>query len=211
MTLRQDLLTTLETYLKTWSTPQASYHGRSELEERPVAEQFISFVSRSPGCFARTNLEGHLTGSALVVNRNLTKVLLTHHKKLNMWLQLGGHADGHHLLHEVAMTEALEESGLQNLSHLHYERDIFGASTPAHLPFDLDCHLIPANAKDAEHRHYDVRYLVTAASETLPVVSDESHDVRWFDLASARSVTTERSMHRQFDKLEWLKMRLKVE
>jgi ADP-ribose pyrophosphatase YjhB (NUDIX family) len=210
MTLRQDLLTSLEAYLTTWCTPKASYLGRTDQEERPVAERFISFVSVTPGCFARTNLDGHMTGSALVVNKSLTKVLLTHHKKLNLWLQLGGHADGHHLLHEVAMTEAIEESGLQNLSHLSYERDVFGAAAPDHLPFDVDCHLIPANAKDPEHRHFDVRYLVVAASETMPVVSGESHDVRWFDLKTARSITSERSMHRQFYKLDWLKIQLGV-
>jgi 8-oxo-dGTP pyrophosphatase MutT (NUDIX family) len=210
MTIRQDLLSTLETYLKTWCTNTASYHGRIESQEQLVAENFISFVSGTPHCFARANHDGHMTGSALVVNQNLTKVLLTHHKKLNIWLQLGGHADGHHLLHEVAMSEAHEESGLTNLAHLHYERDVFGARIEGLLPFDLDCHLIPANTKDPEHRHYDVRYLIVAASETLPVVSEESHDVRWFELRDARTVTAERSMHRQFDKLEWLKNKLHI-
>lgn len=210
MSLRQDLLSTLDSYIQTWCGHGVSYPGKTEAEERRAAENFISFISANPDCFKRTNLAGHLTGSALVVNSTLTKVLLTHHKKLNMWLQLGGHADGHHLLHEVAMTEAHEESGLTNLALLNYEWDLFKARVPRPLPFDLDSHLIPANSKDPEHVHYDVRYVVLASSETLPVVSHESHDVRWFTIAEARKVTDERSMHRQFDKIEWLKAKLKI-
>ena len=210
MSLRQDLLSTLDSYISTWSSPEVIYPGKTASEEKLAAEKFVSFISSNPECFKRSHLSGHMTGSALVVNSDLTKVLLTHHKKLNMWLQLGGHADGHHLIHEVAMTEAHEESGLTNLSFLNYEWDLFKARVARPLPFDLDCHLIPANAKDPRHFHYDVRYVVLAASETLPVVSEESHDVRWFTIADARTVTNERSMHRQFDKIEWLKIQLKI-
>jgi ADP-ribose pyrophosphatase YjhB (NUDIX family) len=210
MTLRQELLTTLDSYLKTWASPSTVYPFRTEVEEVEAVKNFISFVSSTPLCFSRANLAGHLTGSALVVNSSLTKVLLTHHKKLGMWLQLGGHADGNHRIDEVAMTEAHEESGLSNLSFLNYEWDLFETKVSKPLPFDLDCHLIPANAKDAEHYHYDVRYLVAADTESLPTVSDESHDVRWFTITDARRITQERSMHRQFDKVEWLKTRLRV-
>jgi ADP-ribose pyrophosphatase YjhB (NUDIX family) len=208
MALRQELLATLEAYEHTWETKTSSSPWSHP--DEAVVSRFISFVTSTPGCFHRTTLAGHMTGSALVVNSSLTKVLLTHHKKLGMWLQLGGHADGHHKIHEVAMTEAHEESGLTNLSFMNYERDIFGASTPVPLPFDLDCHLIPMNAKDPEHYHYDVRYVVMAASEVLPIVSEESHDVRWFTIEAARTVTQERSMHRQFDKIEWLKNKLRI-
>ena len=208
MTLRQELLSTLDAYAASWES-QENGCPRAEGSEGMV-QKFTLFVASNPNCFQRSNHEGHMTGSAMVINTSLTKVLLTHHKKLGMWLQLGGHADGHHKMQDVAMTEANEESGLTNLSHLNYERDIFGAATPTPLPFDLDCHLIPKNSKDQEHFHYDVRYLITAASEQLPIVSDESHDVRWFTLDDAREVTNERSMHRQFDKIEWLRARLGI-
>lgn len=208
MAIRQELLSSLNSYASTWAKPETIYPSRLDVEELDTVSRFISFVSGAPGCFLRSNIEGHMTGSALVVNPSLTKVLLTHHKKLNMWLQLGGHADGHHKIHEVAMNEAIEESGLTNLTFLNYEWDLFSTKEPKPLPFDLDCHLIPANFKDPEHYHYDVRYLVMAASETLPIVSDESHDVRWFSLADAMDVTSERSMHRQFAKVAWLKSKL---
>jgi hypothetical protein len=78
------------------------------------------------------------------------------------------------------------------------------------LPFDLDRHLIPANSRDPEHYHYDVRYLLINYSDETPVVSEESHDVRWFTLDEARRVTEEVSMLRQFSKVEWVKKILKL-
>jgi ADP-ribose pyrophosphatase YjhB (NUDIX family) len=208
MTLRQDLLASLDSYHHTWAITE--YPTRVTSEEVDRVECFKSFVSSTQDCFLRSHQVGHITGSALVVNSNLTKVLLTHHRKLGMWLQLGGHADGHHLVHEVAMTEAMEESGLSNLSFLSYEWDLFQQNVSRPLPFDLDSHVIPANAKDGEHIHYDVRYLIVADHETAPIVSHESHDVRWFTIPEARHLTQERSMHRQFDKVEWLKSKLRI-
>jgi 8-oxo-dGTP pyrophosphatase MutT (NUDIX family) len=193
--------------------PHRPLQPPQEEPESAIVHKFLEFISSTPACFSRSNLAGHFTGSALVVDRGMTKVLLTHHKKLGMWLQLGGHADGNHLLHEVAMMEAIEESGLMNLTFLRYEKVFFGEdtgitinqATQPILPFDLDCHTIPESKKDQAHLHYDVRYVLMADSESLPVVSEESHDVRWFTLDEARLLTDSRSMHRQFDKVEWLR------
>ena len=210
MPSRLEILETLRAYHKTWNSQETDYRLKDPLEDSQTANKFFEFVDADPGCFLRSNILGHLTGSALVVNPSLTKVLLTHHKKLGMWLQLGGHADGHHLIHEVAMTEAREESGLTNLSYLNYSADLFKNSAFSHpLPFDLDRHLIPANSRDPQHYHYDVRYLIVATSEALPVVSEESHDVRWFTFDEAHQVTSELSMRRQFSKVAWIKTRLK--
>ena len=70
-----------------------SQNELSPLEREHVTET-IRFVESHPDCFLRTCLEGHLTGSAWIVNRERTMTLLTHHRKLGKWLQLGGHADG---------------------------------------------------------------------------------------------------------------------
>jgi ADP-ribose pyrophosphatase YjhB (NUDIX family) len=203
---RQDLLETINYYDKTWCQDSPRYQLHFTSFDIETKNLFRAFVSENPKCFDRSHLPGHITGSALVVNRDLSKVLLTHHKKLSMWLQLGGHADGHYLTHEVAMTEAHEESGLQNLQFFPYEPKIFGLlETPRPIPFDLDRHLIPANSRDPEHHHYDVRYLLIAEDDNPPVISEESHDVRWFTLDDARHVTQETSMLRQFSKLEWIR------
>ena len=73
----------------------------------------MAFVSAYPNCFERSLSIGHITGSAWLVNQTKTRVLLTHHKRLNKWLQLGGHADGNPNVLEVAMQEAREESGIE--------------------------------------------------------------------------------------------------
>ena len=68
-----------------------------------------------PDAFKRERKKGHFTASAWIVNKRRTHTLLTLHRKLQRWLQLGGHADGDENLVEVALKEAKEESGLQSI------------------------------------------------------------------------------------------------
>ena len=75
----------------------------------------LDFVRAHPDCLARTCAPGHLTGSAWIVSPDRRRTLLTHHRKLGKWLQLGGHADGDADLLAVALREAREESGLRGL------------------------------------------------------------------------------------------------
>lgn len=123
-----------------------------------------------PDAFERTRLEGHFTGSALIVDPTRKKVLLTHHKKLDRWLQLGGHCDGIRDPFFVAWKEAYEESGLKYLE----------PSSAAIV--DIDIHTIPANKAVPRHLHYDIRYRFMADSTQPFVVSNESIDLRWFDM-----------------------------
>jgi len=76
------------------------------------------------------------------------------------------------------------------------------------MPFDFDFHQIPARLNEPAHIHYDVRYLLLADPQEPLLISSESKDLRWFSLEEVRTVTQERSMHRQFNKLAWLKTRL---
>lgn len=154
---------------------------------------FANFVSRHPDCCERTLAEGHLTGSAWLVSADGQRVLLTHHRKLDRWLQLGGHAEGDPDLAAVALREAQEESGIDALS---IEGDVF----------DLDRHLIPARGDDPAHWHYDVRFVVRAFGDESFTVSDESHDLAWRhidELASDASV--DESVRRMA--LKWISLR----
>lgn len=165
-------------------------------EEIPVYHRFLDFVRREPRCFERSTREGHVTGSALVVTHDLTRVLLTHHRKLNLWLQLGGHADGDSDIAQVALKEANEESGLTDLIFFPPGR---------HFPriWDLDIHWIPPHKTDPGHYHFDVRYLMTTKSPDAIVTTEESHELRWFLIEHAYAITTEKSMHRMFDKIKF--------
>ena len=201
---RTPTLDALTLYRDHWITnisPAITHSSYDAAEEAIIAERFASFITSTPDCFERSHLAGHLTGSAIVVSEDFKEVLLTLHAKLGMWLQLGGHADGHHLIHEVAAAEVREESGLTEFEFFDWTGNAPADQPP--LPFDLDAHWIPANPKDAGHWHYDVRYVVVARRGQEIAITHESHDLKWFPLDEARKITKERSMHRQFDKVEF--------
>ena len=157
-------------------------------QESETIGRFTEFVSTWPGCFERALLEGHVTGSAWIVDASGMKVLLTHHRKLDAWLQLGGHADGDPDVLAVALKEAEEESGLSG-----FEPVTTGI-------FDLDIHPIPERKGVPEHLHYDVRYVLRTTGSTDYVVSEESHDLRWVPLDEVASLTTDASMLRMVEK-----------
>ena len=211
---RIDILDALAGYQEVWSYAARNGAPYVEATETAVLKRFVEFIRATPSAFERATLAGHLTGSAVVVSTDLTRVLLTLHGKLNKWLQLGGHADGHPHLHDVAMREAEEESGLSRLKFLPFGQAICGGSTTLTdilsrpLPMDLDCHDIPARPGEPTHVHYDVRYLIVADANQPLVISEESKDLRWFSIEEARRVAPEASTLRQFDKLDWLRPRL---
>jgi ADP-ribose pyrophosphatase YjhB (NUDIX family) len=181
-------------------------HGSFDpLEETDIINKLMMFIESTPDCFERTCKPGHVTGSAMVISPDFQKVLLTLHGKLNKWLQLGGHSDGNHLTHEVSLREVEEESGVIPIK-IYEPLRVFspGMMFPDRpLPFDFDYHFIPARKSEPDHIHYDVRYLVIADDKIPPVISDESQDLRWMTISEARSLTDERSMHRQFDKIDF--------
>src|SRR5690349_6649434 len=139
-------------------------------DEFPFIARFCELLE-SERCFHRDHLPGHITGSAWILNKKRTHVLMVHHVKLNKWLQPGGHADGVEDILSVAMREVNEETGL-----IHFKELVPGI-------FDLDIHTIPARPDFPEHLHYDVRFaLVATEDEDDLEVSEESHDVRWVSL-----------------------------
>lgn len=152
------------------SAQLAAYAGRWPAETATVA-LFHALLDDAAHAYRRERLAGHFTASAWVVSGDGTRTLLTHHRKLGLWLQLGGHADGERNLAVAALKEAEEESGLSGL-----------CIEPA--IFDLDRHWIPAHSDVPAHWHYDVRYVVRAGADEAYVVSDESHDLAWRDIAA---------------------------
>lgn len=158
-------------------------------EESATVRAFQSFVGAESECFERSLLKGHITGSGWIVDASGTRTLLTHHRKLNVWLQPGGHADGDPDVLAVAMKECHEETGLD---------DIAPVSTAI---FDLDIHPIPSRGEVPSHLHYDVRFLVRDSGSGHYTVTEESHDLAWVAHAELESYTTEISMMRMRDKV----------
>ena len=171
-----------------------TYIQRNPYEVNAI--KMLNFFDNHDGCFEKDNLPGHFTGSAWVISPDKNKILMTHHKKLNMWLQLGGHADGEKDLKSVAIKEAKEESGFNNFSILSEEI------------FDLDIHKIEPMNKNPEHLHYDVRFLLEADPKKQNIIiSEESHDVKWIHLDDVLEYNSEASISRMVEKTKKLKLK----
>lgn len=148
-------------------------YARCVPEHAALAAEYAALLDE-PGedPFTRARLTGHFTGSAWLASADGQRVLLTHHRKLGRWLQLGGHADGDRDLAAVALREAQEESGLP------------GLQLPTTGIFDLDRHWIPERGEVPGHWHFDVRYVVQAGADEDFVVSEESLALAWRDIAA---------------------------
>jgi 8-oxo-dGTP pyrophosphatase MutT (NUDIX family) len=147
-------------------------HLAQRPEDRAVVAQVGAFVRAHPDCFLRSCQEGHITGSAWILSADHRRALLTHHRKLDRWLQLGGHADGESDPRAVALREAREESGLERFRFLPDMNDP--------LPLDLDVHPIPPHAGEPAHLHLDVRFLLVAEAGQRLRANDETNELRWF-------------------------------
>lgn len=161
-------------------------HTPFDEREQRALERIIAFVSANPDCFFRSNLTGHITASAFVVDPERKQALLVHHAKLDKWLQPGGHIEEPEdpsLIGE-AIREVMEETGVLSLQ------------PHSHSIFDVDVHPIPARGNEPAHDHYDIRFLLQADPDESLVVSDESHDVRWVLLDDLASYTQSPSMMR---------------
>lgn len=156
--------------------------------EVAMLAEFPPFIAAHPDCLWRTCLAGHLTASAWIVDPARTRTLLTHHRKLDRWLQLGGHVDGEGDLAASALREAAEESGLTRLR----------LATPE--IFDVDRHRIPARGVEPEHWHYDVRFLVEADPAEPVQVSHESKALAWVRLDEVGRLNPEESLARMVRK-----------
>jgi 8-oxo-dGTP pyrophosphatase MutT (NUDIX family) len=147
-------------------------HRPEGADETAHLAAILSFISAHDDPFDRTIPEAHLTASAFILSPDGSRALLLHHRKLDRWLQPGGHAEpGEADGEEVALREAREETGIADL-RLH---------PVAPRPMDVDVHSIPARGSEPAHLHLDLRYAVMAeASAALFRAAKEANALRWF-------------------------------
>ncbi|MEU7420746.1 NUDIX hydrolase [Streptomyces antibioticus] len=145
-----------------------NHEGQDELRQ-----SYLDHLDTHPDGMWKACSDGHVTASALVIDPERGRVLLTLHRKLRMWLQMGGHCEPQDTsLEAAALREATEESGIAGLTLL-----------PGG-PVRLDRHAIPAPC----NWHFDVQYAVLAPAGATQAISDESLDLRWFPYDEVASV-----------------------
>lgn len=143
--------------LAAWTAPD---DGQAALRD-----EYVAFLDAHDDAVLRACVPGHITASALVLSADGREVLLTLHAKIGRWLQMGGHCEAvDTTLHEAALREATEESGIDGL--------VLGAA-----PVRLDKHRVGCHGGSW---HLDVQYVATAPPAAAHVISDESLDLAWF-------------------------------
>ncbi|MGP4006335.1 NUDIX hydrolase [Streptomyces sp. 4N124] len=147
------------------------YEGQEELRQA-----YLDHLAAHPDGMWKACEDGHITASAMVIDPSREQVLLTLHKKMRMWLQMGGHCEPQDTsLQAAALREATEESGVAGLTLL-----------PGG-PVRLDRHPIPPPC----HCHFDVQYAALAPPDAVHTISDESLDLRWFAYDEVATVADE--------------------
>ncbi len=162
------------------------------VEEHEIRGRMVELLLSGKDCFSRSCFPAHFTGSSLVVSSDGRRVLLHHHRKLDRWLQFGGHCDGDENVLRVAQRETYEESGIEGL--------ILASSRP----FDLDIHPIPERDSEPAHWHYDVRYVLIAPEGALYQASSESLELRWFHAEDLAVLSLDSGLRRLLDKWQRL-------
>lgn len=163
------------------------------LEEITVLQKCKELANEGPISLSRERTAGHFTASAWVVNQHTDSALLLFHRKLEKWLQPGGHADDNADLYEVAKKELAEETGLHTFH------------SPTSQIFDIDIHQIPAHKTVPEHLHYDIRFIFVADDRSPITFNHESIDLKWIPFHKIIAFTNNPSILRMIEKTNTLK------
>lgn len=158
-------------------------------EDEQKHQRFIAqFIESNQRYWARDTLFGHLTASAWITSNDQTKAVLLHHKKLNLWVQPGGHIDESDAsLMAASLREATEETGLSALQPV------------SHDIFDIDVHRIPVRKQEPEHWHLDIRFWFKTDNDVL-TISEESNHLMWLSKQDIFNRTDEESVLRMVRK-----------
>jgi len=169
----------------------SAYSAADDAEERHRLAM-VNLLTAADA-FSRDHfVPGHFTASCYIIDAE-GHVLLHHHRRLDRWLQMGGHVEPDESPDVAALREGLEESGLRDLA--------FAADGI----FDLDIHAIPAAKGEPEHAHFDVRYLArTASPHSVAIDRAESNELAWVTLDRAAELMPHPESHRVFRKIERL-------
>jgi 8-oxo-dGTP pyrophosphatase MutT (NUDIX family) len=171
---------------------QLRAYAPADTAEAEHHQSMVNLLTAASDPFSRGHFApGHFTASLYIVDDG-GRLLLHHHRRLDRWLQMGGHVEGDETPELAALREGAEESGLRDL---RLEEGIF----------DLDVHRIPAGKGEPDHDHFDVRYLArTSSPQAITIDRAESNDLAWVTLPRAAELMPGRESHRVIRKIESL-------
>ncbi len=143
-------------------------------KDQDMIDRFHQLIDNQPNDFwGKKSETAHMTASSLVVNDDLTEVLLTDHKKLKKWLQLGGHwCDFEDFPSHTVLDAAIKEVEEEGYGDTRVPQKVLLNG----VPLDLDIHIA------GDHTHYDVCFLSQVSKEVPICVSEESHNVKWVSI-----------------------------
>jgi 8-oxo-dGTP pyrophosphatase MutT (NUDIX family) len=167
----------------------AAHQPADEIEAASLG-RIIAFVKDTVAPFDRSTAKGHITSSAIVMSEDGERFFVLHHRKLDRWLQPGGHSDPDDASTlATAMREAHEETGLNDLAP---------ANNGAIL--DVDAHDIPARGAEAAHVHYDIRYLLITGGGDAAHNIEEAAGARWVTAGELDDLDVDASLRRALHK-----------
>ncbi len=150
------------TVLTGWHPPDEQQHS--------LRSTYVRHLATHADGLLRTCHPDHITASTLVVSPDRVRVLLNLHRRYGIWVQFGGHCErADTTLAAAALREASEESGIAELRLLGEE------------PVQLSTHEVRCGPLRPSH-HLDVRFAAVAPDDGIASPTEESLDVRWFDV-----------------------------
>ncbi len=166
------------------------YHAADSVEAQHQRD-ILDLLSYGAAPFSRDSfVPGHITASCFIVDPASRLLLLHHHRRLDRWLQMGGHVDPAEPADRAALREGMEESGLSDL-------ELMGGGV-----IDLDVHPIPEGKGEPDHSHFDVRYVArTLTPDAIMIADAESKELLWVDLDRAMTMMDEEGSRRVITKI----------
>ncbi len=164
-------------------------------EQEEMDKSFmLEFIQNNEDYLTRENRVGHFTASNWIVNKDRTKVLMIYHNIYHSWAWTGGHADGEENLLNVALREAKEETGIQDMKLLYdgiYSLEVL----------TVNGH-VKRGKYVSSHLHLNCSFLWEASEEeAIRMKADENSGVKWVPIEEAVLLSTEENMKPIYQKL----------
>ncbi|MDO5714000.1 MAG: NUDIX domain-containing protein [Tissierellia bacterium] len=161
-------------------------------QDKPFIKEYHRQMKNCTDPFGRKDTI-HFCGTAMILNREKTHVLMIYHKIYDSWSFPGGHADGEEDLLLVGKKEAKEETGIS-------VEPVFD------LAISWDILKVKSHVKHGKivesHNHLDGTYLYFGdQKEELEVNLEETKGVKWIPIKDWEKYVTEDHMMNYYRKV----------